>query len=318
MGETESKPVQPAASTYDPREKLCFTRGALFSDVMTGIERHGKDEFEKPWRNFNWNQKSELKKHLEEFSLSNPDVQHIKILVAGPIGTGKSSFINSVNNVFQGRITADAPVNSSSGDGRSFTTTLKGHYISRGKIPLVFVDIMGLEPDTMAGSQPEDIIKAVFGHVKDGYKFDESKPLSHKDQHYTDDPSLSDQAFCLVYAIPANTVNMTDDKLIDKLKIIRHRISEKRIPQVIVMTKVDEACPLVKEDLKKMYYSKKIKEKMQVCHDKLGVPMCNIFPVKNYHDEIDTDDDVDVLILKALDQIVRLADDRLFNSSDTV
>ncbi|XP_056586057.1 interferon-induced protein 44-like [Triplophysa dalaica] len=241
MGGTESKPVQPAASTYDPREKLCVARGPSFSVVWTGIERHGKD-----------------------------------------------------------------------------AKQLKGHYISRGKIPLVFVDIMGLEPDVLAGSQPEDIIKAVYGHVKDGYKFDESKPLSHKDQHYTDDPSLSDQAFCLVYAIPANTVDMADDKLIDKLKIIRHRISEKRIPQVIVMTKVDEACPLVNKDLRKIYHSKQIQEKMQICHDKLGVQMCDIFPVKNYHEEIDTDDDVDVLILKALDQILQLADDRLFNSSDTV
>ncbi len=30
-----------------------------------------------------------------------------------------------------------------------------------------------------------------------------------------------------------------------------------------------------------------------------------IFPVKNYHDEIEVDDDVDVLILKAFDQIVK-------------
>lgn len=33
--------------------------------------------------------------------------------------------------------------------------------------------------------------------------------------------------------------------------------------------------------------------------------------MKNYHDEIDTEDDVDVLILKALEQIVQIADDRL-------
>ncbi len=34
------------------------------------------------------------------------------------------------------------------------------------------------------------------------------------------------------------------------------------IPQVIVMTKVDEACPLVKNDIRKLYTSKKIKEKV--------------------------------------------------------
>lgn len=55
---------------------------------------------------------------------------------------------------------------------------------------------------------------------------------------------------------------------------------------------------------------------MQMCSDMVGVPMNYIFPVKNYHDEIDNDDDVDVLILKALDQIVQLADDLLIDSSN--
>lgn len=50
---------------------------------------------------------------------------------------------------------------------------------------------------------------------------------------------------------------------------------------------------------------------MELCNVKVGVPLSHIFPVKNYHDEIDTDDDVDVLILKAFDQIVRSANARL-------
>ncbi|KAL0204242.1 hypothetical protein M9458_002260, partial [Cirrhinus mrigala] len=50
---------------------------------------------------------------------------------------------------------------------------------------------------------------------------------------------------------------------------------------------------------------------MKLCSTKVGVPMSHIFPVKNYHDEIDTDDNVDVLILKAFDQIVRSANGRL-------
>ncbi|XP_053472186.1 interferon-induced protein 44-like [Ictalurus furcatus] len=87
------------------------------------------------------------------------------------------------------------------------------------------------------------------------------------------------------------------------------------LPQVIIMTKVDEACPLVKEDLRKVYTSKKIKEKMQECSNLLGIPLSNIFPVKNYHEEVDKNDDMDVLILKALDQIVNLANDALENQN---
>lgn len=50
---------------------------------------------------------------------------------------------------------------------------------------------------------------------------------------------------------------------------------------------------------------------MQRCSNLLGVPMNNIFPVKNYHEESDTDVNMDVLILKALDQIVNVANDAL-------
>jgi len=50
---------------------------------------------------------------------------------------------------------------------------------------------------------------------------------------------------------------------------------------------------------------------MELCSAKIGVPLSNIFPVKNYHEEIDTEDDIDALILKALEQIVYNANDRL-------
>ncbi|XP_073722392.1 interferon-induced protein 44-like [Misgurnus anguillicaudatus] len=275
-----------------------------------------KPEFNEPWRTIDWNQRDVLKKQLEEFTPSNEDVKYIKILVAGEIAAGKSSFINSVNNVFQQRITSIAIANSA-GQGYSFTKKLKGFHIKSGQnvLPYVFTDIMGLEPKAERGSLPEDIINAVFGHVKDGYKFHESEPIAQGKEHYISDPNLSDQAFCLVYVVHADTISFTDQKLIDKLKIIRHRISDRGIPQVIVMTKIDEACPLVKKDLRKVYHSKKIKEKMQTCSDLIGVPMCNIFPVKNYHEEMDTNPDIDVLILKALEQIVYNANDRTVSSS---
>lgn len=42
--------------------------------------------------------------------------------------------------------------------------------------------------------------------------------------------------------------------------------------------------------------------------------MGHIFPVKNYHEEVDTQVNMDVLILKALEQIVHIAKDALTES----
>ncbi len=55
---------------------------------------------------------------------------------------------------------------------------------------------------------------------------------------------------------------------------------------------------------------------MQECSNLVGVPMSHIFPVKNYHEEIDTQNDIDVLILRALTGIVYIADDLLNRRKD--
>lgn len=49
---------------------------------------------------------------------------------------------------------------------------MKSHRVrgAVGDLPFVLTDIMGLEPDVLEGSQPEDIINAIYGHVKDEYK----------------------------------------------------------------------------------------------------------------------------------------------------
>ncbi|XP_076879288.1 interferon-induced protein 44-like isoform X2 [Brachyhypopomus gauderio] len=224
-------------------------------------------EFDKPWRKIHWGEKKNLEMKLRRFRVSSQNVRHIRILVVGEIAGGKSSFINSVNNAFQGRITCNALVAAAS--GTSFTK-----------------------------------------------KFNPANPSTSKD-HDRHVPSLGDQTYCLVNIIGADKISRMDNKVIEKIRYIREKATELEMPQVIIMTRVDEACPLVKEDLRKVYTSKKIKEKMQECSNCLGVPMNHIFPVKNYHEEIDTDDDMDILILKALDQIVNIANDALRRSTSS-
>lgn len=273
-------------------------------------------EFENPWRKMDWGQKAALIQRLEDFTVCRSDVQCIKILLVGQIGAGKSSFINSVNSALQGRITSAALVDSSAAcSSQSFTQRFRTHRVRTANryLNFSFCDVMGLESE--AGPQPEEIINAVFGHVKEGYKFNQENPLTLDSQYFEGNPDICDQVFCVVYIISANLVNLMNERLMEKLRIIRGTISDRGIPQVTVMTKVDETCPLMRDDLRKIYISRRIKHKMELCSNMLGVPMSCIFPVKNYHEEIDTDDNIDVLILKAVDQIVHLANDRLMDEA---
>src|SRR4029434_8318337 len=63
-----------------------------------------------------------VKMALREFTPSNPEAQHLRFLLHGPVGAGKSSMGNSVNTVFQGRTTVNADVAPST--GKSETTTV--------------------------------------------------------------------------------------------------------------------------------------------------------------------------------------------------
>ncbi|XP_048103539.1 uncharacterized protein LOC125297301 isoform X1 [Alosa alosa] len=274
---------------------------------------------EKDWRPINWMIRNDLKEETRTVEPSNPGVEHLRILVHGPVGAGKSSFINSVDSIFQGRMTSPALTETAS--DCSFTSIFRTHKIKDGHygtcVPFVLCDIMGLEKGDLQGAHPDDLIKVLHGHIRDGHKFKSAVSLSENDPHYNASPSLSDKVHCLVSVIPASKISLIDDSIIQKIKLVRKKASELGVPQVVVMTYVDEACPHVKEDLGSVYRSHKIKEKMHECSSKVGVPMSLIFPVKNYHDEEELNEMIDTLLLRALKQIVLLANDYIYDLHPT-
>ncbi|XP_047658829.1 interferon-induced protein 44-like [Tachysurus fulvidraco] len=270
-------------------------------------------DFEQPWRNPDWNP-SNLKSELSElltFMENHQDIKQFRILLHGPVGAGKSCFINSVKSVYKERIVVRAAEETSA--GKSCTKTYKTYKITDKDsvtLPFVFSDVMGLEDHEEDGIHPDDIINVLHGRVKEDYTFNPVFPLTDADPDYIHEPSLNDKVHCLVSVVDANSISSMKNEVIRKMKAVRKSAIRLGIPHVVLMTKIDaDVCPLVTKDLAEVYKSRKIEEKMQECSHTIGPPLKCIFPVSNYYKEPKMDDKKDVLILSALKEIVGFVKD---------
>ncbi|XP_047658822.1 interferon-induced protein 44-like isoform X2 [Tachysurus fulvidraco] len=272
------------------------------------------EDFEQPWRNIDWNPsnlKSELSELLLKFMENHQDIKQFRILLHGPVGAGKSCFINSVRSVYKERIVFGAAEETSA--GMSCTNKYKTYKITDKDsvtLPFVITDIMSLEDHEEDGIHPDDVINVLHGRVKEGYTFNPVSPLTDDDPDYIHEPSLNDKVHCLVSVVPANSISLMENEIIQKMKAVRKSALGLGIPHVVLMTKIDaDVCPLVTKDLAEVYKSRKIEEKMQECSHTIGPPLKCIFPVSNYYKETEIDDKKDLLILLALKAIAGVVKD---------
>ncbi|KAK2906924.1 hypothetical protein Q8A67_005909 [Cirrhinus molitorella] len=268
----------------------------------------------KQWRNVLWtaNRRAQLMALIRNHKPLMTSVSRVRILMIGPVGAGKSSFFNSINSIFMGRITSKAMSGSA---GTSLTTQFRTYPIvdhhERRPLPFVLCDTMGLEEQSGAGLDIEDISSILQGHVPDRYTFNPMAPFPHKEQRVYRPASLQEKIHCVVYVIDSTNISLMSSKLEEKLASIRRRVNALSIPQIVLMTKVDEACPLVEKDLQNIYLSSYIKSKVQEVSSRLGVPVSCVLPVKNYSQELELELNCDVLLLTALQQMLNFADDYL-------
>ncbi|KAI4873968.1 hypothetical protein NFI96_030643 [Prochilodus magdalenae] len=284
---------------------------------------------------------------LQNFTID--EVTELRFLLHGPAGAGKSSIINTVETIFEGHQFINCLAASELTD-QSFTKQYEKFPV--GTLPFAFYNMMGLEDDweqgntvvpsvyllalcalcvfllflnktisvlskagKLAGVHQNDIIKALKGHIPDDYEFQTEASMSVDNRYYISNPTLNDQIHCLISVIAADKVTLMNDGVIQKMKTIRAEASNLGIPQLVFMTRVDQACLMTQKDLTKIYQSKKIKEKMKQCSVRLGIPMNCIFPVKNYHEETKANNNLNCLMLEGLTQAVYSAHEYVKNHS---
>ncbi|XP_039591686.1 interferon-induced protein 44-like isoform X1 [Polypterus senegalus] len=267
---------------------------------------------EEPWREqeFNTMIKNELLEEIRNYKTLTESVEVPRILLIGQVEAGKSSFFNSLNSVFRGHVIQQAPsglaVTSISKNYRTYTV-LDGK--GGRKLPFIMCDTMGLERDiNNEGILVEDIISIIKGHVPDTYEFNPKAPITRNDKRYREDPSLADKVHCVVFVVEADKINLLDQNLLKKFKLIRAKVNNMGIPLLVLVTKIDKACLEVTKDLTKVYWSRYLYEKVTQLGQMLGVPVSSMSPVKNYSRETELNLNVDILVLKALQQMIRAAD----------
>ncbi|XP_027626679.1 interferon-induced protein 44 isoform X1 [Tupaia chinensis] len=175
-------------------------------------------------------------------------VSKIRILLLGPVGSGKSSFFNSVKSIFQGHVTRQAIVGS---DSTSITEQYRTYSVKDGKygtfLPFVLCDSMGLDETEGEGLCMDDIPHILRGHVPDRYQFNPHKPITPKHPNFITSPSLKDRIHCVAYVLDINSINNLSSKMVAKLKQVHKEVLNCGLAHVALLTKVSN-CNEVLQD----------------------------------------------------------------------
>uniref|UniRef100_A0A3Q3R3D3 G domain-containing protein n=1 Tax=Monopterus albus TaxID=43700 RepID=A0A3Q3R3D3_MONAL len=306
-----------ASPAHSANAKAEDTKGAFNSVSSTGARSKKAFTFtvhpklDSPWRDVEWTEerKMSLMKSVGSYRPSCEYVTQARILLLGPVGSGKSSFISSVQSVFNGRVTNRAMVGSSS---TSFTKKLQSFNIrgQKGEDPtgLVLCDIMGLGDGEMTGLTLHDILSVIKGHVPEGHKFSSDQPVRSETIGYVKRPNFKDKIHCVAFVVDATEILTYPKGLSTTFQQLREHISDLGVHQVALLTHIDQICPETAKDVTQVYKSGIIQEMMSKAGALLGMSTSYMVPVKNYSSEVDLNMNTDILLLSAVDHILQYVD----------
>ncbi|XP_053373679.1 interferon-induced protein 44-like [Mercenaria mercenaria] len=272
----------------------------------------------RPWREFdNWKTKdlARLKEDILSFKLlPGLNIDEARIVMIGPVGAGKSSFFNTIDSIFRGRITQRA----CSGCLAQSVTTRYIQYSVRtesGSSPkFILCDTPGLEES--AGLDVDECCYLLDGNIPDYYLFNQKSTISPKAEEFGVYPTTQGKIHCVVFVLDATALDAVSDKVVEKVKNFQRVMNDREIPQLIVLTKIDKLCEDVQKDTSYTYKSWKVEEHVDKASELFGLRRSNVLPVKNYEKEELLDVNINTLTLLALRKILDLVDDYMQNLID--
>ncbi|XP_072294131.1 interferon-induced protein 44 [Eucyclogobius newberryi] len=248
-----------------------------------------------------------LVERLSSYAPCSRDVAQARVLLLGPVGSGKSSFISSVQSVFDGRVTNRAMV----GHGATcFTQKLQCFPLRAPDTTpaLELWDSAGF--GDVSGPSLQQLLSVVKGHAPEGYTFRPDQALSSDTEGYIKRPGLREQMHCVAFVLDASKVfgGSYSKGIGIFLQELRRYISDLGIHQVVLLTHVDKICSKTKKDASEVYKSSVVQEMTTKAAELVGMSPSSVVPVRNYWCELELDLSSDVLLLRALELLVQYTD----------
>ncbi|KAH3825422.1 hypothetical protein DPMN_127297 [Dreissena polymorpha] len=179
-----------------------------------------------PWRKTpEWNEKylETLTEDIVSFKPSGKlGLSDVRILMLGPVGTGKSSFYNTIDSVFKGRISRSAPCGLSTNCKTIAYTPYEVHVMSGASLNFRLCDTRGLE--VTQGLDSVECNYLLDGNISDLYQFNPVAPIRSANPGFVHQPTVEEQFHCVLFLIDAAKVGDIPQKLVDKMHSFQKRV----------------------------------------------------------------------------------------------
>ena len=269
---------------------------------------------DKPWRSVDLTKEGVETMFADLVDIRPDRVPKLRLCLMGPSGDGKSSFVNSAMSEMYQRVVTFAETGGSSAP---VTRHYREYLLKQGRdgaeLDIELIDTMGLLGSS-GGILQEDIITVLDGKVANTTAFNPGSPLTRCDPPV----SFADRMHLLVMVV--NGRNFWDrgempcvypKELLTKIKVTRDiaKGHPREIPCVVLVSHMDEVCEYVAEDPTMMYRSQAVEKCLQAIHQEVQIPLVDILPIINCHNDTEVDWRKSALVLHALTLMVEKAQD---------
>ncbi|XP_053387513.1 interferon-induced protein 44-like [Mercenaria mercenaria] len=234
------------------------------------------------------------------------------ILLCGPNQTGKSSLVNTVFTICNGR---PANVSTAMFSQKSVTSNYLRLAAHGSLNNFIITDTKGLLEPKGSGLNVDDVLFSLRGNIKNGYKF-EDHPIERENKDFFNaSPKKEDESHCLVFIVGVDMLETFSMKYLNKIKEIVCDMQESGYPMVLILTKMDKHYPYLQTDITYMFKSSIVHEAVLKASKIFGIQERDIHPVVNFTQEIRLNKIKSIPVLLALRQILHYAEDRIHASN---